>query len=225
MIQAFPPALDTLEKRHWYGLHTGSRLTSHFRRTREPMATDVTPERVIESLHQAGMRCVLMGTHAINTWREEPRATQDVDVLVRKRDILRAVRALSEVFPELDVRDYPDVARFVDPATGKGVLDVMKPTQEVFHMVFRHTIAVGETHEIPNLEVTLVSIFAAMVSPRRLPERKLTDGGDFTQVVRYNRDHIDLVKLKRLADKVYSAGGEEIMEMIKDIDAGRIIRL
>jgi hypothetical protein len=166
-----------------------------------------------------------MGTHAINTWREEPRATQDVDVLVRKRDIRRSIRVLSEVFPELEVRDYTVVARFVDPATDKGVLDVMKPTQEVFHLVFRHTVSVGETHEIPNLEMALVSKFAAMVSPRRQPDRKLTDGGDFTQVVRYNRDQIDLAKLKRLANKVYSGGGNEIMEMINDIDAGRIIRL
>jgi len=225
MIKAAVSDLVTLEKRHWYGLHTSSRLTSHFRRTREPMATDVTPERVIEALNSAGVKCVLMGTHALNTWRDEPRATQDVDVLVRKRDIPKALRAIRTTFPGLVVRDFPVVVRFVDPITDKGVLDLMKPTQTVFQLVFRQTLPVGNTHEIPNLEMALASKFAAMVSPNRRADKKMIDAGDFINVVRHNRKDLDIPKLCLLAGKVYPGGAAEIRRMIEDIDAGRTIQL
>ena len=186
---------------------------------------DVTPERVIEVLHEVGVRSVLMGTHALNTYRSEARATQDVDVLVRRKDIRRAVRALHDAFPELTIQDAPVVTRFLDPGNGKPVVDVMKPTQTVFQVVFRHTIPIGETHDIPDLEMCLASKFAAMVSPNRAVPKKLIDAGDFADVVLYNRASIDLKKLKRLGDIVYPNGGTEILRIVADLDAGRSIEL
>jgi len=109
MVRAAGNVLDTLEKRHWYGVHTSSRLTTHFRQTkatdghrRNSRARDRGPE-------YGGSECVLMGTHALNTWRDEPRATQDVDVLVRKRDVRKAVQAIRATYPNLVIRDYPVV--------------------------------------------------------------------------------------------------------------------
>jgi transposase len=64
-----------------------------------------------------------------------------------------------------------------------------------------------------------------MVSPNRLPEKKFIDAADFIDVVRHNRDQIDLAKLKRLGDKVYPNGGAEILRIVEDIDAGRKIEL
>src|SRR5262249_44726997 len=153
------------------------------------------------------------------------RATQDVDVLVRKKDIRKAVRALQAAYPRLTVDEFPVVTRFIDPATRKAVIDVMKPTQVVFRIVFRHTIPVGDTHELPDLEMALAAKCAARVSPRRDMAKKLVDGGDFVDVVRHNRGDISLPKLRRLADKVYPNGGAEIIRMIADIDAGRMIQL
>jgi hypothetical protein len=225
MVKA-APGLEVAEVRnHLQALRTSSWLTAYFRTKHQPMATQVTPERVIEVLHGAGIRFVLMGTYGLGGWRSEPRATQDVDVLVRKKDIRKAVRALRGAYPELTVSDFPVVARFIDPATNKPVIDVMKPTQAVFQVVFRHTIAVGDTHEIPDLEMALASKFAAMVSPNRDPAKKMIDAGDFIDVIRHNRADLDVRKLRRLAERVYSGGGTEIVRMLKDIDAGRTIQL
>ena len=218
-------SLETVEQKHWYGLHTSSRLTSHFRRARQPMATDVTPEAVLEILNGAGVRPVLMGTHAINTWRSEPRATQDVDVLVRKKDVRKAVRALHRAFPRLTMQDLPVVTRFFEPSSDKSVLDVMKPSQEIFHAVFRYTIDVGETHEIPDLEMTLASKFAALVSPHRVRSKKAVDIGDFMDVVLYNRDELDLKKLIELADKVYPNGGVEMAKLVDAVFNNRKIEI
>src|SRR5438067_2353696 len=111
-------------RQHLEALHTSSELTQLFRDMYRREAAVVRPEDVIAALHRAGVRCVLMGTHGLGGWRSEPRATQDVDVLVPKRDVRKAVRALRERYPDLEVSDTPAVARFIDPATGKVVLDV-----------------------------------------------------------------------------------------------------
>jgi hypothetical protein len=224
MIQRAQAQSDPVQQ-HLEALHTSSELTLLFRRMYQRGAAMVTPEGVIAALHRAGVRCVLMGTHGLGGWRSEPRATQDVDVLVTKKDISKAVRALARAYPDLEVKDTPVVTRFVDPATGKQVIDVMKPAQPVYQMVFRHTLSVGDTHRIPDLEMALASKFAAMVSPNREPAKKLIDAGDFVDVVTHNRSAIDLPKLQRLADKAYPQGGAEIVRMVEDIDAGRTIQL
>src|SRR5437867_4001059 len=106
-------------RQHLRALHIGSEVTKWFRRTREPHVLKVTPERVLASLKDVGVNCVLMGTHGINVYRDEARATQDVDVLVTKRDARKAVRILEETFPYLEVMENATVARFLDPVTQK----------------------------------------------------------------------------------------------------------
>ncbi len=210
---------------HLQALGISSALTQMFRRKYRPMAIEVTPEAVVEVLHSVGVRPVLMGTHGLAGYRSESRATQDVDVLVRKKDIRKAVRAVQRAYPSFVVQDTPVVTRFVDPATDKVVIDVMKPTQDVFRLVFRHTIPVGETHDIPELEMALISKFAAMTSPLRRQAKKFVDAGDFVDVVENNRDVLDLTKMRRLAEKVYPGGGAEVMKLVEDILAGRKIEI
>src|SRR5881275_2063381 len=111
-----------LVRDHLQALHIGSEVTRWFRKDREPQVLNVTPENVIATLHQAGINPVLMGTHGINVYRDEARATQDVDVLVTKRDVRKAVRVLEEVFPYLEVIDSAVVTRFLDPVSQKVVL-------------------------------------------------------------------------------------------------------
>ena len=225
MLQQAHKQSESAVRSHLQGLEISSRLTAYFRENHQPMATQVTPKRVIEVLNEAGVRPVLMGAHGLSGWRHKARSTEDVDILVRKKDIRKAVHALQMAYPKLTITDFPVVTRFTDPATQQVVIDVMKPTQAVFKVVFRYTIRVGETHEIPDLEMGLASKFAAMVSPRRSIERKLQDGADFASVVQHNRQDINLPKLRRLGDKVYPNGGKEIMQLITDIDAGCMIQL
>jgi hypothetical protein len=224
MIQQAHPIADPVQQ-HLDALHTSSELTVIFRRMYQREAAMVTPEKVIAVLHEARVNFVLMGTHALGGWRSEARATQDVDVLVTKKDVRKAVRVLRAAYPTLEVLDTPVVTRLIDPVSGKPAIDIMKPTQAVYQIVFRHSIMVGDTHRIPDLEMALASKFAAMVSPNRAPAKKLVDAGDFVDVVTYNRSAIDLKKLKKLKDKVYPDGGAEIMRLVEDIDAGRPIQL
>jgi hypothetical protein len=217
------PETDHSISRHVKALETSSYLTDLFRQMYRPMAGKVTPKKVVKVLKDAGVVGLLMGTHGVGAWRSEPRATQDVDILVKKRDHSKAVRAIHEAFPRLAVKDAAVVTRFLDPESGVSLIDLMRPADELFKVAFRFSIPVGDSHRVPSLEMAIASKFAAMVSRFRSQEKKLIDGGDFYNIVRTNLEDIDLNKLKILAEKVYQGGYKEMLNHLEDIKAGRRI--
>lgn len=183
-------------------------------------------QEVIRLLNEGKVRFVLMGTHAIVGWRSESRATNDVDLLIAKRDHAKAVRIISRAYPRLKLVDVPEVVtRFVEPTIKDAVIDLMKPGSELYRAVFRYAHKVGRSHRIPDLEMALVCKFAAMTSATRTGKKRLLDAGDFMDMVEFNREMLDLAKLRRLADKVRSGGGKQISRFVDDIDAGRIIQV
>jgi hypothetical protein len=208
---------------HRDAVRSSGQLTLIYRQMYQPQAPMITPLDVIKLLNKAKLKFILMGTHGVGGYRSVSRATDDIDLLVRLADLPKAIKAIQTAYPELVFQDFAVVARFKDPVTDKPVIDLMKPTQDVFKMAFRHSVSV-KTHRIPSLEMALVSKFAAMTSPNREQAKKLIDGGDFVDIVVSNLKKINRSKLRRLADKVYPDGGAEIIEMIDDIAAGRRIR-
>jgi hypothetical protein len=225
MIQAVSPIPRGTAAWHLHALGTSSRLTTYFWQHHRPNAVQVTPERVIEALNEAGIKPVLMGTYGITGWRSEPRATQDVDVLVAKRNFTKAGRVLRAAYPSLTVSEIAGVTRFVDPATGLPVIDVMKPTCPVNPVVFRHTLRIRDTHGIPDLEISLACKFAVLMSPKRELDEKCLDAGDFLDVVENNRDGLDLQKLRRLADEVCPTHAAAMMLFVEDHLAARRMNL
>lgn len=186
----------------------------------------IPPEKVIDVLNAAGVRFMLAGAHAIGGWTNEPRTTQDVDVLVTARHVRAAISAISTAFPDLILRDALVVTRFVDPEADKVVIDVMKPNQPLFRdaMRFTHQIQSRKrTYFIPSLEFALAMKFSAMVSPRREQAKKLVDGADFVRMAKANRT-IDLTKLAMLGDRVYRFGGREIVELVRKARADEPIQ-
>ncbi len=214
-----------LVRDHWEALREGSKVTRWFRKEREPNVISVTPERVLAVLKRAGINCVLMGTHGINVYRDQARATGDVDVLVPKKDVRKAVRLLEEAFPYLEIVENSAVARFFNPVTQKAVIDVMKPNSEAMRLVFRHTVEIGKSHRIPDLEMAVIAKYLAMTAPNRRHPRRIQDLADLTNMVATHRETLDLEKLRRLGDRVRRRGGEELLALINDLDAGRSIEI
>ncbi|MFL5243753.1 MAG: hypothetical protein ACJ8FY_16755 [Gemmataceae bacterium] len=210
---------------HLRALATTSALTGFFQQMYRPGAAVVSPKKIIGLFNDAKISFVLMGAHGLGGWRSRPRATQDVDVLVAKRHHGRAVRVLQRAFPKLIVEDGVIVTRFKDPITGEPRIDLMKPLQKIYQMVFRHTRRVGDSHRVPDLEMALVSKFSAIVSPHRQPPRKIQDAADFADMVVHNKADINLAKLSKLAGQVYPEGQREISQLISDILAGRPIQV
>src|SRR5438270_402925 len=101
--------LDT----HRRSLATSTALSRYY------MPELITPLQFIRILNAAKVRFVLMGAHAIGGWTDEPRATQDVDILVAARGVRKAVRELLAAFPHLEAEDHEVVTRLRDPETSK----------------------------------------------------------------------------------------------------------
>jgi hypothetical protein len=213
-----------LVKEHLQALHISSELTQWFRRARQPQVEKVTPEGIIAALHREGINPVLMGTHGLVVYRSESRATQDVDLLVTKKDVRKDVRILEREYPYLEIHDSSVVTRLVDPVSQKVVIDVIKPASRAMQTVFRHTVKIGDTHRIPELEMALACKFVAMMAPNRRDAKKMVDLGDFIDVVQNKRDVLDLEKLKRFAGPLYPEGATAIMRLVENIDSGRSVR-
>ena len=206
---------------HLQNLAISTALSGHY------VSNYIGPEVVIDVLNAAGVRFMLAGAHAIGGWMNEARTTEDVDVLVLARHVRVAIRTLQGAFPHLELRDTPVVARFADQVTKLVVIDVMKPNQPLHRVAMRHTHRI-ETDErsyfIPSLEFALAMKFAAMVSPRRERRKKMRDATDFFGMVEVN-PKIDLVKLSKLGERVYAAGGVEVLDLVRRIRDGEPITL
>jgi hypothetical protein len=122
------------------------------------------------------------------------------------------------------IEDYSVVTRFLDPANNEPVIDVMR-ANDVYREAFKNCIRVGDTHDVPNLELALAAKFADLVSRNREMAKKYLDAGDFTQMVLRNKARINAERLRELGDAVYPGGGQELARFVDDAIAGRMLRL
>jgi hypothetical protein len=187
----------------------------------------ISPAAVIAVLQNAGISFVLVGAYGISGWTQKPRATRDVDVVVAAKHHKKAIKALLDEFSHLEADDHEAVTRLRDRQTHTVVIDVMKPNQQLYREVFKHTHTVsseGQTFRVPSLEMALTMKFAPMISLHRADIDKHQDAADFGRMVLAN-PKIDLEKLALLGDLVYPGGGQEIVEKVRQVRAGEKLTL
>lgn len=187
----------------------------------------LSPLDVIRVLNREKISFVLVGAYGLSGWRSQARATEDVDVVVAIRQVAKAVRALTRAFPHLEPDDVEVVVRLRDKESKEVAIDVMKPLQPPYHLIFKHTkkVTAGkESYRVPTLEMALACKFAPMISLARVDERKLQDAADFIDIVKKNAN-IDLEALEELGDVVYNGGGKEILELVRRVRAGEKLKL
>jgi hypothetical protein len=191
------------------------------------MATIIPLPEVMAVLNAARISFVLVGAYGLSGWLHKPRATEDVDVVVTTRHLKKAVKALTEAFPQLEPVEFSVVIRLRDRETKDVAIDVMKPVQQPYREVFHHTHAVvsqGQKYRVPSLEMALVMKFSAMASPNRADENKHQDAHDFIVMVKKNPD-FDRDKLADLASLIYPDGGTDVLEMTRKVLAGEPLQL
>jgi hypothetical protein len=182
---------------------------------------------VIRVLNRAKIRFVLVGAYGLARWRKESRATEDVDVVVAARQLKKAVQVLVNAYPNLEPVDVPVVIRLRDRETQDVLIDVMKPMQQPYREVFKHThkeTIEGEAYRIPSLEMALVMKFSAMTSLYRAVEDKYRDAHDFIRMAKTNPD-IDAETLSQLASLIYPDGGKDVLEMVRKARANETLNL
>ncbi len=181
------------------------------------------PQQVINVLNDAGIRrWVLMGLYGYVGYLAQPRATQNVDLLVSEDELESVIAAIEARWPQLQIERMPIVVRFRDPGeiaiTGemKQVIDIMLPSNECYATILAqyHRIDESTGHRVPIVEAACASKYAALVSPYREWEKKSYDAGDLRSMMLPNKDIIDKVILERLGDLVYPGGGAELLEFL-----------
>jgi len=209
---------------HARGMRAGVRLSRQFKRARRKQAMDISPQEVIDVLVAAGIKnWVLMGLHGYVGYLPDPRATQDVDVMVPHRQRKRAIEAIGRAWPKLFLQESSQVARFLDPedrdsaGQPKPVIDLMLPFAEFQKTILKEYVVTDKQtgHRIPRLEAALVSKYAAMISPHRDAGKREYDCGDFRTMVRANAAAIHRDDLRRLAGQVWEGGSEEIERFLE----------
>src|SRR5215212_2459105 len=86
---------------HLLALSISSELTTYFRRKFQPGSAMIIPEDIFPLFNHGKIKFVLMGVHGINGWRDEARATQDIDFLIAKKDHAKAIRIVQRAYPAL----------------------------------------------------------------------------------------------------------------------------
>jgi hypothetical protein len=209
---------------HAYAIRASTRLTSYAKRHQRKDAMDITPQDVIDVLNSAGVKdWVLMGLHGYVGYMPNPRATQDVDIMVSSSGRARAKKAIATRWPELLIRELSHVTRFLDPSDldseehPKPVVDLMHPWSPFQELILKEYVIVdAETqHRLPTVEAALVSKYAAMLSPHRDRDKKEQDAVDFRRVARANRNRIRPDDLHRLASLVWEGGADEIDRFVQ----------
>lgn len=216
--------LPTRPVGHAGGLATSTAILRHYRRYHRPSSAQVEPQQVAEVLDNADIgRWVLMGLYGYVGYLANPRATQDVDVLVDDDDLEAAIQAIQQRWPMLQPRRSAVVVRFLDPGEvaidgeTKQVIDVMLPSNDCYRAILdvHHRLDPASGYAIPVLEAACASKFAALISPNRQWEKKQQDAVDLRSIMVPNDDRIDRGLLRQLGELVYSGGGQEILEFLE----------
>jgi hypothetical protein len=200
---------------HDRALLISSGITTNLRRMYKRMAANVQPQEVIRALNQGGIKFVLIGAHGIAGWLDEPRATQDVDILVQANH-RKAIQVLRKAFPDLVVEELSAVTRFCDRSDGLSVIDLIKAQAALHKAVPKNAYQVGKTHRIPDLEMSLALKYGAMQSANRTLKKRLQDKADFIGMVTKNLQTLDTEKLYRLGEMVKRGGGKAIVRLVSE---------
>jgi hypothetical protein len=200
----------------------------------KPESAKIDVNKIIRTLTAKKIRFVLTGAHAIGGWTGRPRATKDVDILVKGGETHgRAVRAIRKLYPHLEVRDFTGVTSFFLSGEKESVIDVTYPHRADIEDTLANPVWIKEKglkYRIPALEAALANKYGAMLTPTRNLKKRIQDTLDFSWMVEHSLDPgqetIDLEELRLLGEKVWpGGGGEEILRMVQEVKKGGAVDL
>jgi hypothetical protein len=191
-------------------------------------------DRILEALLRKKIPFVLTGAHGISSWTGRPRATYDIDLLVKSgKNYTRTVGTLRELYPDLEVRRFAGLTTFFVPGEKQSVIEVISIYRADNAEALRIAVWVEERNirfRIPSLEAALANKYGAMLTPNREAGTRGQDGVDFYNMVKHSQDEgrepIDLVTLETLGDMVWpGGGGQEILRLVEEAKAGKVPHL
>lgn len=191
---------------------------------------------ILKTLTRKRIPFVLTGTHGIGGWTGRPRATHDIDLLVKAgRNHARVVKAIKELYPQLEVRVFQTLTAFFVPGERESVIDVAlayRPdnAETLAHPVWTEDKKLGIRYRIPALENALANKYGAMMSVTRESRKRRQDILDFELMIKHSMDEgqepIDLERLEALGELVWpGSGAKELLRLVQRVKDGGIIEL
>ncbi len=209
-----------------------AQLTTQYRKMGPSMANVIIElDQVIQALTAKKVPFVLTGAHGISGWTGRPRATHDIDILVKGgKNYARAVNVIRALFPHLEPRRFAGVTGFFPPGEKHSVVDVTYPHRPDNAETLRTAVWVEERNQkyrVPTLEAALANKYGAMLTPTRDSIKRGQDGVDFAAMVKHSldegREPIDLATLEALGEMVWpGGGGAEILRLVEEVKAGKV---
>lgn len=179
-----------------------------------------TLQRIVDVLERLGVRWCLIGAHAVGEYTE-PRATEDVDLLVDDRRMPKLVSALGEALGDLDVDDIGPAVRLRTVA-----VDLVRASS---NEVFRRALADArevDRWRFPRPEALLVMKFMAAISPFRGLDRRRQDMVDLITLYRnIDPDDLDRDYVIELAATIFAGAETEMLALLAKIDADEPISI
>jgi hypothetical protein len=207
-------------------------LTTQYRRMSSSMANVIIElDQVIKALTAKKIPFVLTGAHGISGWTGRPRATHDIDILVKGgKNYARVVSTIRALYPQLESRRFAGVTGFFPPAEKQSIVDVSCPHPAENAETLRTAVWVTERNQkyrVPSLEAALANKYGAMLTPTRDAGKRGMDAVDFYNMVKHSQDKgrqpIDLAKLEALGELVWpGGGGAEILRLVDEVKAGKV---
>jgi Nucleotidyl transferase AbiEii toxin, Type IV TA system len=206
-------------------LETGLNLLErgHALRNRGQIEMGTLPPKVLEFLNRLEaeeIEWVLVGAEAINLYLLRPRATVDVDIVVRQKHLRKAKKIVNEAAQE--VRDTEvHFHAVLSPDPNRLELDVIKSqSHRLFEAALDHATVI-EGVRVPKLEALLALKYRSTVSPWRQVADKHQDVADFIHAFKDNQGRIDRALLVELASRAHERGPVEFPAFLEAVEKDR----
>lgn len=199
----------------------------HALRNGEEVGQGGFPGKVLDffqRLEGAGIDWVLVGAEAVNLYIQRPRATVDVDIVVRRRHLGRVRKILKDTCR--DLRDTEGNLRGVlSEEPNRLEIDVIKSqSHELFDAALDAKTSVQDV-PVPALEALLALKYLSAVSAGRQQADKHQDIADFIRAYSENVDRLDRGRLVELASRAHSSAHEEFSGFLDAVENDRPVVL
>jgi hypothetical protein len=183
-------------------------------------ASDIPPLDIAKILNRMKVFYVFVGGVIVGCWTGDPRATEDVDLILGKgAPVRRIVAAISKIRKDLKSTIYPSVIRFEgkSPTGQRNLIDLIRPYDGVYSHAEEYFVDItvqGVPVRIPTPEMLVVMKFAAATSLTRAPLKQAQDMIDLKTVV-LAQPTLDLVIVRRIANFIGPTLGAKLIRLIK----------
>ncbi|MEK7415201.1 MAG: hypothetical protein AAB263_17995 [Planctomycetota bacterium] len=176
------------------------------------LSTSPSPATIAALLNHAGIDFVIIGAHALGVHTKEPRATNDVDIVVD--DVPGAVAVLKSIKPRTRVLDLgAEVGKRITDAKGNELIDVLYPTGGVRGALFDNRTQVmlsGHKAFIPTLNAMLALKWLAMFSPSRSYPKRVQDRADFLRIIELH-PKLNITPVAKLVAKAHALLAKQLV--------------